>query len=260
MVFFAFKSGRPRVSRRVLASGIAWLLLSAAARPAVPSIELEDSKSKPWSFAVGVSYMGTTGNTRTQRIGADFSFKRLPEPWGIDGALSYIRGFEKGETTMERSRAGVKGSRNIRDGWDCFLSGTGERDRFAGYDSRLSLAAGATLRTAVPSKNELQLDVGLSWNEDRPVVGPRDAYPGGYFQTGFTHNWTPSSKFQQRLLYAPNFAEGARWRGESETAVVAYILDPLAFKGSLLVRFNNEPPEGYKKVDTATVLSFVYSF
>jgi len=121
-------------------------------------------------------------------------------------------------------------------------------------------AAGATLRAVASLKNELSLDAGLSWNADNPVAGDVNSYPGGYFQTDFTHNWTATSKFQQRLLYVPNFAEGARWRGESESTVIAALLNPLAFKGFLLVCFNNEPPTGYKKVDTTTALSFVYSF
>jgi hypothetical protein len=148
--------------------------------------------------------MGTTTATPEPRESERISASSASRNVGDRRRLKLHPGFEKGETTMERSRAGVKGSRNIRDGWIASSRGpasaTASPDTTAGFRSRPGDAADCG-----PFENELQLDVGLSWNEDRPVVGPRDAYPGGYFQTGFTHNWTPSSKFQHAAAVCPQF-------------------------------------------------------
>jgi len=235
-----------------------FVILTAAMASSIVFAQAE--AQKPWSYTLGLSYIGNTGNTDNQTFGTDFTFKRIPEPWGVEGGISYMRGEQDGTKTAERIRAGIKGIRKLNDRWEWFLSAGWEKDKFAGYDSRLVLATGATFKAVSTPKDELLFDMGVSWTNDNYVVGDNDSYLGGLLQMRYTHNWTPSSKFQQRLLYIPNFDNGSNWRGESETAVITALTSKLAFKGSFLLRYNHEPPMGFKRTDTTTALSLVYSF
>lgn len=216
---------------------------------------------KPWSYALALSYLGTTGNTDTQTFGTDFTFKRLPQPWGIEGGISYLRGEQNDVLTAERIRLGLKGMRAFGPRWEYFMAAGWERDKFAGFDSRTTLATGATYKALTGPKNELAFDMGLSWTDESYVfIGPDGSYMGGFLAMRYAHNWTPKSKFIQRFLYVPNFEEGSNWRGESETAVQAALTDRLALKASFLLRYANEPPLGFDKTDTTTALSLVFSF
>lgn len=214
----------------------------------------------PWAYTLGLSYLGTTGNTDNQSIGTDFTFAKAADPWGIEGGLSYMRGSQDGNKTMEKFNAMIKGTRKLNDRWDLFLSGRWDRDRYSGFDDRYTFAAGATFKAINTSKDQFLIDAGLSWNHDKFVSGDRDSYWGGLLQLRYTHCWTTTAKFQQRLLYIPDFSNGGNWRGESETAIITSLTKSLAFKGSFLVRYNHEPPIGFRKTDTQTALSLVYSF
>lgn len=215
---------------------------------------------KPWSYALAFSYLGTTGNTDTQTFGTEFTFKRLPEPWGIEGGVSYLRGEQNGDLTAERTKVAVKGMRAFGVHWEYFVGASWEQDKFSGFDSRITLATGATYKALTGPKNELAFDLGLSWTDEEYVYEDSDSFVGGFLALRYAHNWTPKSKFLQRLLYIPNFEEGSAWRGESETAVLAALTDRLALKGSFLLRYDNEPPPGFEETDTTTALSIVFSF
>ena len=214
----------------------------------------------PWSYTLGLSYLGTTGNTDNQNFGTDFTFAKVADPWGIEGGFSYMRGSRDGDKTAEKFNAAIKGTRQLNDRWDLFLSGRWDRDRFAGFDDRYTFAAGVTFKAVNTSKDQFFIDAGASWNHDKLVYGDRDNYWGGLLQLRYAHCWTPTAKFQQRLLYIPDFDHGSNWRGESETAIITSLTRSLAFKGSFLVRYNHEPPAGFRKTDTQTALSLVYSF
>ncbi len=229
---------------------VAWLL-------AAPVLWADDPPPKPWSATFGISYLGTGGNTDNQSFGTDFAFKRLPRPWGLEGGFGYLVGSQHGDKTAERLHGALKGLRTLRDRWEWFLSGSWGRDRFSGYDSRLALATGVVFKAMATKKNELLFDVGFGWNHDRFLNGNDASYLGGILQLRFTHHWTPSAKFSQRLLFVPNFSEAAAWHGESESALVAALTSKLALKGSFLLRTNARPPAGFKKTDTTTALSLV---
>ena len=235
-----------------------FVILTAAMTSSIVFAQAE--AQKPWSYTLGLSYIGNSGNTDNQTFGTDFTFKRVPDPWGIEGGVSWMRGEQNDEKTAERITAAIKGIRKLNDRWDWFLSAGWEKDEFAGYDSRLTLATGATFKAVATSKDELLFDMGLSWTNEEYAAGDDYDYMGGLLQMRYTHNWTPTAKFQQRLLYVPNFDDGSRWRGESETAVVAALTSKLAMKASVFVRYNHEPPMDFKTTDTTTALSLVYTF
>lgn len=220
----------------------------------------QDAAPPPWVFGIGVSYLGHEGNTRSHTLGGEFTFLRKATPWGIEGLIGYTRGDQDGVKTAERIRTGVKGSYKLDKRWDAFLSGSWERDRFSGFNKRLALAAGATYILWTSDRDSLLVDVGLSWNQDTPVGADHQTFLGGMADVKYTHTWSKTSSFQQKLMLVPNFAEGARWHGESETALVAGLTQKLALKGSFLLRYNHLPPDGFKKTDTTTAVSLLFSF
>jgi putative salt-induced outer membrane protein len=220
----------------------------------------EEPAPKPWTFGIGLSYLGTGGNTSSHTLGSEFTFLCQPDPWGLEGLITYSRGDQGGNKISERLRTTIKGSRKLQKRWNIFLSGSFEHDRFAGYDGRLALSGGASWKPVSTDRDELVLDAGMSWNRDFFVSGSAQSYLGGMTVARYTHTWSPTSRLSQRLLFVPNFARLAQWHGESETALTASLIRKLTLRGSFLLRYTHRPPPGFKRTDTTSALSLVFTF
>ena len=69
----------------------AWLIPLMAALvlsfPAGPAVAQDDAEAPPepnWKNELGLSYVGTSGNTDTSSFGLDFKSERKPTPWGLN--------------------------------------------------------------------------------------------------------------------------------------------------------------------------------
>lgn len=220
----------------------------------------QDPAPRPWNYSVDLSYLGTGGNTNSHTLGGEFTLLRKPSPWGLEANVGYLRGDQNGIKIAERIQGSLKGSYRLDKRWDSFLSASWERDRFSGFDKRLGLAAGASYFLWIGERDSLLTDIGLSWNQDSPVKQDRQTYLGGMIDMKYTHIWSKTASFVQKLMLIPNFADSSRWHGESDTILIAGLTQTLALKGSFLLRYNHKAPEGFKKTDTTTALSLVIKF
>ena len=204
--------------------------------------------------------MKTSGNSDTSTGGFDFAFKRTPNPWGIEGMASYLQADSAGETTAERWKAGLRGTRALHERWQVFLGGTAEQDLYSGIRHRYVGETGATFTALAGPKNELYLDTGLTYTQEKYTSNEKDDFMGGLLGLKYAYNFSKTSQFLQRLAYFPNFSQSSNWRLESETAVKAALTDHMALKAGVNVRRTNEPPPGFKRTDTTTAVSLVFTF
>ena len=109
---------------------MAALVLSSSA---VPSIAQEDAEAPPepnWKNEVGLSYVGTSGNTDTSSLGLDFKSERKPTPWGLNLIATFTRAEDSGEVTAEQYFVGGRGTRQLSDRWNIFAGLSWARDTF----------------------------------------------------------------------------------------------------------------------------------
>ncbi|MEJ5165555.1 MAG: DUF481 domain-containing protein, partial [Thermoanaerobaculia bacterium] len=220
----------------------------------------EGQNPEKFSMGLGFSYLGTTRNTENRNFGLDFNFKKPFCLWAIEGGLYYIRVEEKDVLNSERYRANLKGIRSLTSKLDYFLMLDWERDKFSGFENRSSISTGIGYKILSSEKDFLSGEAGISYIKEEYVSSEKEDYLAGLFGIKYIHNWTEKSKFQQKIVYIPNFEEGSKWRGESETSAQASLTDRMALKFSFLLRYQNEPLEGFKKTDTITALSLVLNF
>lgn len=220
----------------------------------------EGQNTEKLSMSLGFSYLGTTGNTENRNFGLDFNFKKPFPLWAIEGGLSYIRVEEREVLNSERYRANLKGLRSFTPKLDYFLLLDWERDKFSGFENRAGISTGIGYKILSSEKDLFYGEAGFSYFKEDYVSSQEEDYLAGLFGIKYIHNWTEKSKFQQKIVYIPNFEEGSKWRGESETSAQASLTDRMALKFSFLLRYQNEPLEGFKKTDTITALSLVLNF
>jgi putative salt-induced outer membrane protein len=253
------------------------LALSFSTIPAIAEEEGAEETPEPlWTNALGLSYVGTSGNTDTSSLGLDFASERRPTPWGLNLIATFTRAEDNGKITAEQYLVGGRALRQLNDHWSLFAGLSWAKDTFGGFDSRIIAEAGAEYLLVKTDKHTLSVDAGLTWTSEdqlksREVAPPVDPplfeeytesidWFGGV--AGLTWDWafSKNASLAQRLLYYPNFDDGSDWRLASDTAVKAALTKLMALQFSYLVRYRNEPIEDRDDTDTTTKVSVVFNF
>ena len=236
----------------------------------------EEAPEPNWKNEVGLSYLGTSGNTDTSSFGLDYKGERKPTPWGLNLIAMFTRAENDGVVTAEQYLVGVRGLRQLNDRWSLFAGLSWARDPFSGFDNRYIAEAGAEFLALKSEKHTLSFDLGLTWTSedqitlrevDPPVDPPLfedhiDTVDWLGAVAGLKWEWafSKSASLSQRLLYYPNFDDTADWRLASDTAVTASLTTMLALQFSYLVRYRNQPIDDLEKTDTTTKVSVVLNF
>ncbi len=248
-------------TRRV---GAMMAVLIVAVLPSVRPVageEDEQGAASLWSGSLGLAYLATSGNTDTQTLGADFSMEREPTPWGLELSASFNRADENGVTTAERYTARGRGTRALGERWGVFGGLSGEKDEFAGYDLLLVVEGGATYNALLGPTHTLSFDGGLTYTDESRIDPEPDVdYLGAVLGLSYQWKLSETASLGERLLYYPNFDQGADWRLSSETALQAALTNRLAVKTSYELRFRNQPIGDNSGTDTTTKVSLVVSF
>src|SRR5712692_3770255 len=66
-----------------------------------------------WDTQVGASFVGTSGNSETSSIGADFSLHRRWPVWQLESAATAVRTSDHGVGTAERYLGGIRVQRKL---------------------------------------------------------------------------------------------------------------------------------------------------
>jgi putative salt-induced outer membrane protein YdiY len=259
-----------------MATLVGALILVLTAAPVLAQEEGEEAPEPNWVNELGLSYVGTSGNTDTTSFGLDFKSERKPTPWGLNLIATFTRAEDSGKVTAEQYLVGARAVRELSERWSVFAGLSWARDTFSGFENRYIAEVGAEYLAIKTAKHTLSFDAGLTWTSedqimsrevDPPVVPPEFEeyidtvdWLGGV--AGLTWDWafSSSASLSQRVLYYPNFDDTSDWRLGSDTAIRADLTKLLALQFSYLVRYRNQPIDDREKTDTTTKVSVVMSF
>jgi putative salt-induced outer membrane protein len=247
------------------------LIFALTALPALAQDEAaEEAAPEPlWETALGLSYVGTSGNTDTTSLGLDFRSTRRPTPWGLDLIATFTRAEDGDSVTAEQYLVGGRGTRALNDRWSLFAGLSWARDTFGGFENRYIAEAGAEYLAVKTDKHTLSFDAGLTWTDEDQIrfddltetefIESVD-WLGGVAGLKWEWAFSKSASLSERVLYYPNFDDTSDWRVASDTAVTADLTKLLALQLSYLVRYRNQPIDDREKTDTTTRISVVMSF
>ena len=235
------------------------VLCLAAALPAAAQAPAPPPPPPLWDVQVGASFVGTSGNSETSSVGADFGAHRRGLVWKIDSAATAVRSSSLDVKTAERYLGLLRAARKLTPIIGVTSGIKLERDQFSGLDFRSIL------------------DAGLSWalvrgtgldarRRDRPRRGITSRAPSGEtidHPVGRACNCSAALPFgtagdtTQRFTFYPDFSETSAYRSEGEITAQAALNSRLALKFGYLIRFANNPVPGFKKTDNTTTASVV---
>ena len=210
-----------------------------------------------WDSQVGASFVGTSGNSDTGTIGADFSMHRRWPAWQIEATATAVRTASRGDLTAERYLGAFRGQRKLTSIIGVTAGERAERDRFAGMDFRSVLDAGLSYALVRDARWTLDGLTAIAWSHERPVSGPGRDDPVGVLQILSKLPFSATADSTERFTFYPDFSHSAAYRTEAELTAQAAMNSRLALKIGYLWRFSNEPVPTFLKNDSTVTASVV---
>lgn len=238
-----------------------WLVVAAlfASVPALAhEVEEEDEGPvSPWSGAVRLGYLGTSGNTETTNMSFGLEVAYALEKWTHSFNAGAIKASEDDDTTAEAFIARWKSERTLTESNFLFGRLDWRKDRFSGYDSQFSQSVGYGHRLIDTDRHALNGELGFGARQSDLSTGVSEnetILTGGLY---YTWSFSETAKFTQDLLIE---AGDANTYSMSRTALTATLLGDLALVASFTLKNNSDVPLGNENTDTFTAISLEYGF
>ena len=243
--------------RRTSTFFIFFLFAIARAGAAQPAAAPPKEPPPLWDAQVGASFVGTSGNTDTSSVGADFAAHRRGLVWQFESTATAVRASTAGLKTAERYLGQFQGKRKLTPINGLTAGEKLERDEFSGIDFRSLLNAG--LSWALVHSTDWTLDglTGIGWNHESRTDGITRNAPVGLLQLLSRIPFGSAGDTTQRFTFYPDFSQSSAYRTEAELTAQAAMNARLALKFGYLFRYSNDPVPPFKKSDSTTTASVV---
>lgn len=226
--------------------------------PAAGESAGEEEKSKAeysGEVAMGLEY--ASGNSEYENYNASAKLARDSEMWKHAISGKARNNSEDGNRTAEDYRAEYQADYKLSDIDYVFGNLDYVKDRFSGYNYRMSETLGYGRELLAGESYALKGEAGLGMRQtDRDVEGSENEF----IQTvklDFDWDITDNLHFSEEL--SSTFGQEATIT-ESETTVTTALIGALDLRFTLHIEHIDDVPPGNKNTDTMTGLNLVYGF
>jgi putative salt-induced outer membrane protein YdiY len=200
-------------------------------------------------YVADIGFVSAAGNTRLTTITANGRFTVKVRSWAFLEQTNYIFGKTDGVASANQLKTALRGDHTFFKRAGFFASSTYERNRFAGLLRRNDQSAGLTWRVLNFSHDTLNLDSGGVYSETVHTDSTRQYSPAARGALLYKHSFGGTSALIQTAEYIPTLKNSGQYRINSETALVAKMLNHFGLRLAYGVRYDNKPADGFRKAD-----------
>jgi len=213
-----------------------------------------------WSGKAEASYVGTTGNTNVQTIGAGLEIDYKKDVWDGLAKGTFVQGKTDGETTAKTIAGELRGGRHLSPRFELFAQGDYFKNEFAGIDNRLSAIGGGAYSVVKTDAQELKFQLGAGYTKENRSVGDDKSF--GSWQAGLLYKWKISSTtdISEEFSYVDSFSDSSDWRVANAFSISVAINKVFSLKAAHILTYLNEPVPSFGKTDTITSIALVAKF
>ncbi len=221
-----------------------------------------------------------TGNSRSLAIttSANFRIRRDIHQFGSAFAGNYAQAALDDDAPIRTTVGNVQGRVRydifFARRWSAFAMVTARHDPFQGLALRLNVDPGVAFWAIQKKDHRLWFEAGYDYqydyrtDEGRVVVND-DGLPTGEILPvdrhnhaarlfgGYANHLSEAVTFDTGLEYLQSFLVGRRWRINWDVALTAALASRFALATTFVMRVDNDPLPGIKKIDTVTALSLL---
>ncbi|MFT7087154.1 MAG: putative salt-induced outer membrane protein [Rickettsiales bacterium] len=221
----------------------------------VPAKNKEEKK--PWNSSVDLGISIATGNTEQENINANFTSNYDAKKWNTNLRMLAINQKEGDNRTAEQYRALVNSRYKLKTKNYFFGEAEYVKDRFSGYDYRISESLGYGRVFVKNSLTTLEAEASAGMRQSLITSGEKSNSLMQKTTVRFNHKLTAYITFSEQLSVS---IDQEAIISESETSIKTKLKDNLYLNFSVNIENISEVPEGTKNTDTLSTLSLGYSF
>jgi len=207
-----------------------------------------------------VSFVGTSGNSSTESIGVGLGRMDHIDGWVLTAKAAYVRNSSFGELKAESVAFAFQGAKTLTPRLSVFGKYGYLHDRFAGIESRNTVAAGLSYGVVQNSTNKLTADGAFGYaSEERTTVSTTKS---GTWDMGLLYalKISDNAEITDEARVVFSLSDGQDWRSGNVAAVSAKLTTVFSLKFSNTVRYVNTPVPTFQKTDTITAVALVAKF
>ena len=241
--------------RKIIVAMFAMYTMCAAA--AQEESEAAAEEESPWSGAISLGYLSTTGNTETTSYNTKLGVSYESDGWKHSLSAAAHGADESEETTAEAYQAGWKSEYSFTD--HDFLFGTVDwrKDRFSGVDQQLTESVGYGRRLIDTENHHLSAGLGVGHRSADLADGTSESGVIGRGSIDYDWTWSETAGFGQNVIVESG---SDNTYIESVSLVRARLLGDLALVLSYTVKHNTDVPVGSENTDKLSAISIEYAF
>jgi putative salt-induced outer membrane protein YdiY len=200
-------------------------------------------------YVADIGFVSAAGNTRLTTITANGRFAVKFHSWSFAEQTNYIFGKTDGVSSANQLKTSVRGDHTFFKRAGFFASSTYERNRFAGVVRRSDQSGGLTWRVLDLPSDTLKLDSGGVYSEVVHTDSTRQYSPAARGAMTYKHSFGGGSALIQTAEYIPTLKNTGQYRVNSETALVARMVDHFGIRLAYAIKYDNKPAAGFRKAD-----------
>lgn len=210
-----------------------------------------------WGGEGQVGASQSSGNTNAVGLSLGLTLRKEGLHWAhtLRAQSDYQRTGD--ETTRNQMLFALESGRKITDHLQLFGSAQYERDRFAGFSSRVSLAAGLGYRAVATPALTLDLKFAPAWRKSNYISEPHASELTAMGELNAAWKISPTLVLSEN---ATALAGSGNTNINTLTALSFKVSSALSARVAYQLTTNTQPPPGFKPTDTLTRFTLVYGF
>ncbi len=234
----------------VAVAGVAAIAPGAAAQAAKPTTSLTGD----------FGYVSASGNTRLTTLSAGEKVVHTDGRWSFSQLAAYVYGKTNAIESANQLRTNERVDFALPHRFGLFAGVAYERNRFAGFNSRVDEALGLAWKAIVAPMDSMSLDAGGVLTQEGDVDGTNLRNPSARMAATYKHLFSKTAYFQEVAEYVPNLKTHGAYRMNSESSLVAPLSAHLGIKMSYSVRYDSRPPATFGSTDRVLTTGIQLTF
>lgn len=215
---------------------------------------------KKWKDAAELSYVQTSGNSKTSSIAGKNLFNCDWEKAALEVAGGGLGTRDEHTSTAEQFNASEKVNLKLSGRNYAFQKNAWDRNRFAGIRSRFDYSLGLGRDIWDHADNKLSAEAGGGYIFEDRLHSENKSFGSYRGYAKYIRTLSPTANASQDLEYLGNMHQPKGYRTNSETAIVTSISTHFSLKASYVWHYSNSPAEGFKKADTITAMAVIVNY
>ena len=246
------------------------LLLAALGTVAVrlPAQTAADPAPRSFEGSAALGFAQNRGNANSLTTNLSNKLKYRVKGWAGTQDLAFFYGEADDEVNANFWNGGLRGERRLTPRLGAYVVTRFDRNTLQGIASRFEEGVGLDYRVLDTPRNQLLVSLGASALQQQLTPGSvaqtERYFPAARSALDYKHLFAEKAFFQQIVEYLPNLSDQAAYLVNSESVIVAPLINRLALRAGYVIRYNAQPPVrddvALKKTDTFLSSGITFSF